>query len=92
MKFVTVSEHTYHSVIDEDGTEYRRNSAANWDELMGCSWENLDDYAELEEAFLKYRKVDEYCQRCQGMIHCHMLDNGDDVTLCGNWLHIKNNS
>lgn len=69
MKIVEVSKHEYHYVTTEDGTEYRRNSATDWEELMGQSWECPHLLEERMEPFF------------QDYIKAHPENKGNNVII-----------
>ena len=45
-------------VETESGGDYRRGADGGWEHRFDESWEMVDDDTEIEDAFLKYGKVD----------------------------------
>jgi hypothetical protein len=60
MRIISVQRVTA-TMVETDSkphSTYRRNSANNWEVLMGLSWETMwgEEEAELEKAYLNYLK------------------------------------
>jgi hypothetical protein len=53
---ITRIVHTESHIIETDEDEYptyRRNSADDWENMMGCSWEPVFETVEIEQLFQK---------------------------------------
>lgn len=49
---------SFYVTTDEDEyPTYRRNGPGAWENLMGCSFEEVYDDTELERLFLEYTKI-----------------------------------
>jgi hypothetical protein len=51
-KITVTKSHIVETDEDEYPT-YRRNSADDWENMMGCSWEPVFETAEIEQLFQK---------------------------------------